>query len=118
MDMGVVKQFKPLALMGLLATAGAWAQGVSQISIGLTQPGATFIVDGTNYTSTQVFSWPTGSKHTIQFLLSVDPNTGLTQPFQGGSSGTVVYTFAGWTSNAGTLSQGHSRSSASPRLRI
>jgi uncharacterized protein (TIGR03437 family) len=105
MNTGVMKQLKSLAIMGLLASAGAWAQGVSQITIGLTQPGAAFLVDGVTYTTTQVFSWPTGSKHTVQFLYSIDPNTGAQQPFQGANSGTVEYFFTGWTDNTGALAE-------------
>ncbi len=99
-----MKQLKSLAIIGLLASAGAWAQSASQITVGLSMPGATFIVDGTYYTSTQVFSWPTGSVHILQFLDSIDPNTGATLPFQGASSGTTEYAFSGWTANTGNLS--------------
>jgi uncharacterized protein (TIGR03437 family) len=105
MDTGVMKQLKSLAVIGLLASAGAWAQGVSQITVGMTQPGAAFLVDGVTYSSTQVFNWPTGSKHTLQFLYSIDPNTGLQQGFQGANSGTVEYFFTGWVDSTGALSQ-------------
>jgi uncharacterized protein (TIGR03437 family) len=100
-----MKSWKPLAILGLLAGTGVWAQDVSQITIGTSVPGPNFMVDGTTYTQTQVFVWPTGSKHTLQFLFSVDPTTGLTLGYQDTSGDTIRYTFGGWTTNTGNLTQ-------------
>jgi uncharacterized protein (TIGR03437 family) len=100
-----MKSWKPLAILGLLASAGVWAQGVSQITIGTSVPGPNFMVDGTTYTQTQVFVWPTGSKHTVQFLFSVDPTTGLTLGYQDTSGDTMRFTFSGWITNTGSLTQ-------------
>ena len=36
-----------------------------QITVGTSPVGRSFTVDGTNYTSTQVFTWNVGSAHTI-----------------------------------------------------
>jgi uncharacterized protein (TIGR03437 family) len=63
------------------------------------------MVDGTSYLQTQVFVWPSGSKHTLQFLFSVDPSSGLTLPYQAVAGNTERFAFSGWTTNNGTLTQ-------------
>lgn len=97
--------WKPLAILGLVASAAVWAQGSGQITIGTSIAGPTFLVDGTSYTQSQVFLWPYGSEHTIQFLFSVDPTTGQTLNYQDDSGDTVRYLFSGWATNTGTLTE-------------
>jgi len=53
---GVSKSLSRLAILGILACGGAWAQTVS-VQVGLSAPGPYFLVDGQPFTSTQVFQW-------------------------------------------------------------
>ena len=101
----VMKSWKVLVFLGLLLSAGVWAQGVTQITIGTSMPGVTFLVDGTSYTSTQIFLWPLGSEHNVQFLFSVDPNTGENLGYQAVAGNTAHYAFNGWTANSGNFTE-------------
>ena|SRR6267154_2162385 len=80
-----------LILLGLIIAAIAAAQS-SSIRIGTNLGpgiGPEFMVDGQRYNSTQVFVWPTGSKHVVQFLFSVnlqDDGTTITLPYQGSTA--------------------------------
>lgn len=85
----------------LVACGGLFAQTVS-VSIGLSAPGATFYVDGQPYGSSQLFLWPVGSKHILQFPFSVDANGNLLG-YQSSNFGTVQWAFSGWTDNLGLL---------------
>jgi uncharacterized protein (TIGR03437 family) len=84
--------------MGILACAGLFAQGISTVKVGTSVEGPYFYVDGQQYTSTQIFLWPTGSKHIVQFPLSVAP-TGDELPYQAGNNSNVRYSFTGWKTN-------------------
>src|SRR5437763_679000 len=100
----VMKRVILLAVAGLLATAGsAWSQIQSTVKVGLSIEGVVYYVDGRQYDSTQVFLWPEGSKHTIQFLLSVDSNTGESLSYQSANLGTIRYTFSTWSTNGPPL---------------
>jgi hypothetical protein len=70
-----------------------FAASTVQVTVGTSPVGRSFTVDGTNYTSTQVFTWNVGSAHTIS----------TTSP-QSGSPGTQ-YVFNNW-SDGGTISHG------------
>jgi hypothetical protein len=61
------------------------------VTVQTSPSGATFAVDGTNYTSAQVFNWLYGSSHTIA----------TTSPQSGGSG--VQYIWGSW-SDGGTIS--------------
>jgi hypothetical protein len=63
------------------------------ITVDTSPAGLSFSVDGTTYTSSQVFSWTTGSSHTIQ-----------TTSAQAGPAG-LQYVFASW-SDGGAISHG------------
>lgn len=76
---------------------------MQSVNVGLTIPGPIFIVDGQQYTSQQNFLWPTGSKHTLQFLLSVDEATGETLGFQAANGDVTEWVFQGWKDNFGLL---------------
>ena len=89
-----------LTFVILLSCWGALAQSVSTIDISVNPPGAAFIVDGNTYTTPQVFPWPTGSKHIVQFLLSTD-NSGSALNYQTAQNGNIEYFFGGWTANSG-----------------
>jgi uncharacterized protein (TIGR03437 family) len=85
----------------LLASGGVLAQSSIGVTVGLSQPGPLFYVDGQQYSSAQVFLWPTGSTHILQFPFSVIQ--GVTQPYQSSTSDTARWTFSGWTDNLGLL---------------
>src|SRR4051794_29701717 len=95
-----------LAIIGILACTGAWAQitpGTSTVKVGTSIEGPIFFVDGRQFTTTQTFLWPNGSKHTVQFLLSVDPLTGANLGFQFAMNDTIRYSFGGWQTNGPAL---------------
>lgn len=84
----------------LLSSTAIFAQNTS-IVIGTnpsTSNGPDFIVDGTTYVSTQVFVWPVGSKHTVQFPFSLD-NNGNALPYQAQQNGSIQFTFGGWVAS-------------------
>ncbi len=86
----------------MLASVASWAQSVSSIKVGLSLPGPTFYVDGQAYNTQQIFLWPTGSKHTVQFLVSVDVQ-GTELPFQSANGDVARWVFGGWKDNTGLL---------------
>jgi uncharacterized protein (TIGR03437 family) len=86
----------------ILASLAASAQSVSTIKIGLSIPGPTYYVDGQAYNTQQVFLWPTGSKHTVQFLVSVDAQ-GNDLSFQSFNGDVARWVFSGWLENTGLL---------------
>jgi uncharacterized protein (TIGR03437 family) len=99
-----------LILIILLAIGGVSAQSLSTITIGAnpsSNSGPIFIVDGTSYITTQVFTWPTGSKHIVQFPVAID-SSGNALPYQSGAGDNVRFQFNGWTENTTLLSQGSS----------
>jgi uncharacterized protein (TIGR03437 family) len=98
-----MKRLNQLAIIGILACSGAWAQTLSTIKIGLSMDGPAFFVDGRMFTSTQSFVWPAGSKHTLQFLLSYDAGTGAALTYQATNNDAVRYSFGGWATNGPAL---------------
>jgi hypothetical protein len=48
-----------------LATGGRYCGQAVQVTLKTSPPGRTFSVDGTSYSSTQSFTWASGSSHTI-----------------------------------------------------
>src|SRR5262249_23262728 len=102
-----------LTIIGILASLipaseRAWAQTpvTSSVKVGLSVENVLFYVDGRQYSTTQIFLWPEGSKHTVQFLLSVDVASGDDLPYQAGRNSTERYTFGGWKTNGPTLNPG------------
>jgi uncharacterized protein (TIGR03437 family) len=92
-----------MLLMPLVCGIAA-AQPVSSVSVGLSLPGPVFFVDGQRYNTQQTFLWPQGSKHIVQFLLSVDSTSGTTLPFQAANGDVARWFFGGWQDNLGALS--------------
>ena len=89
-----------LSLVGsiLLATP-LWCQSTlyTSISISTNPSGARFTVDNQPYTSTVVFSWPIGSKHTLVFITDpLLPGQTAGTTFQTSTDGGTVYAFGGW----------------------
>ncbi|MGH9559506.1 MAG: InlB B-repeat-containing protein, partial [Bryobacteraceae bacterium] len=101
-----------LTLLGLIAAGGLFAQDLTSITIG-TNPSVVpntanspiFIVDGTLYANTQLFLWPVGSKHIVQFQFSVDPN-GNPLPYQNSANSDVQFIFGGWVASNPQLVSG------------
>jgi uncharacterized protein (TIGR03437 family) len=89
----------------LTSCGGAWAQTGSSVQVGTNPIGAAFSVDGVSYLSTQVFLWPAGSKHIIQFPFTQGPN-GTTLPYQLSSDGLTEFVFGGWTAGGASLGGG------------
>ncbi|HTS78302.1 MAG TPA: hypothetical protein VMG40_18980, partial [Bryobacteraceae bacterium] len=67
-----------------------------------TPNGPIFLVDGTIYTTTQVFVWPVGSKHTVQFPFSLD-NSGDQLNYQSAANDQIRWTFGGWVASNGNF---------------
>lgn len=92
--MGVSKNMNRLAILGLLACGGAWAQTVG-VNIGTTAPGAAFLVDGSPYSSTQIFQWAVGSSHQVYFVQSLEAD-GSVGNHQYSTLPGVRYAFSSW----------------------
>lgn len=60
------------------------------------------MVDGQVYVAMQTFSWPSGSKHILQFLLD-QTSTGQPTVIQTAVDGSAQWSFGGWKDNAGLL---------------
>src|ERR1700682_1255712 len=87
-----------------------WCQGTgfTSISVGTNPDGARFTVDNEPYTSTVVFSWPVGSKHTLVFPTDpLQPGQTAGTNFQTSTDGGTVYAFNGWKDSAGLLVPGN-----------
>src|ERR1700679_677822 len=98
MDLGLMKRIILMTSLGLLAANWISAQTLTAVTIGLSPSGAVFLVDGTSYTTPQVFEWPVGSKHIVQFPFSVDAN-GNTLAYQANTYNNTHYSFGGWVDN-------------------
>jgi len=96
---------KWLILLILITCGGAWAQSVASVQVGTTPIGAAFSVDGVSYLSTQIFLWPAGSKHTLQFPFTSGPN-GTTLPYQLSSDGLTQFVFNDWVAGGVSLGNG------------
>ena len=103
-----MKRVKLLSSLMLLASGGLFAQTVG-VTVGLSEAGPVFYVDGQQYNIPTVFLWPVGSKHIIQFPFTVNSLNGNTLAYQAGSADTAEWSFGGWIDNLGLLA-----TSASP----
>jgi uncharacterized protein (TIGR03437 family) len=92
---GVSKSLNRLAILGLLACGGAWAQDTAMVTVGLSSPGPAFLVDGQMYTTPQLLEWPVGSTHQVSFIQSNEPD-GTVANHQYATVPGVRYSFAGW----------------------
>jgi uncharacterized protein (TIGR03437 family) len=98
-----MKRITWLILLALLISGSMLAQPRTSITIGSNLPyptpnGPVFIVDGTSYISTQVFEWIQGTSHVVQFPLTLDPETGVTD-YQSAQNDNIRFLFGGWTAN-------------------
>ena len=91
--MGVSKSLNRLAILGLLACGGAWAQSTVAVKVGLSVPGAVFLIDGQPFTSTQIVQWAVGSTHQVYFVQSQESDGSLGNHQYSTSPG-IRYTFS------------------------
>ena len=99
-----MKRIIYFVLSSLLIPSAAVAQNTS-ITIGTnpsTSNGPNFIVDGTIFAKTQVFVWPVGSVHTVQFPFSLDFN-GFPLPYQSQLNDTIRFAFGGWVASSSSF---------------
>ena len=101
-----INRFLLSFVISVLLATPLWCQPpYTTTSIGTNPSGARFTVDNEPYTSTVVFSWPIGSKHTLVFVTDpADPP--LTTTLQTSTDGGTVYAFNGWRDSAGLLVPG------------
>ena len=95
--MGVSKSLNRLTMLGLLACASTWAQDVVTVKVGLSKPGAYYLVDGQPYTSTQSLQWTVGSTHEVYFVQSQEPDFTLGNHQYPTTILGSRYTFSSWT---------------------
>ncbi len=93
-----MKRINSLIILGLSVCGWASAQALTAVTISTNPTGPIFVVDGTSYITPQVFEWPIGSKHIVQFPLSLDSN-GNALPYQSGASDSIRYSFGSWSDN-------------------
>jgi hypothetical protein len=74
-----------ITMNGPITENAAFTQNPVQVTVQTNLAGRTFSVDGTSYTSAQIFSWQPGSSHTIA----------TTSPQDGGTG--VRYVWTNWT---------------------
>ncbi len=97
-----------LALAAVLCGGPLWAQGqMTAVTIMTSLAGPVFAVDGQQYNGPQIFLWPAGSKHVVQFIGGPMPAS-LIAPGAGTyvqltASQDTIYSFAGWQENTGLL---------------
>jgi len=94
---GVSRNLKRLAVLGLLACGTAWGQKTVGVQVGLSIPGALFLIDGQPFTSTQVVQWTVGSTHQVYFVQSQESDGSVSvHQYPNGNQG-VRYSFSSWT---------------------
>jgi uncharacterized protein (TIGR03437 family) len=92
-----------LSITLILLNLTAWAQDapISSIRIYTEPNGGRFYVDGLPYGAPQVFLWPRGSKHIVQFPTAT--SDGLSTGCQVSRDLTTQFCFSGWTDSTGKL---------------
>ena len=103
---GVMRRFISLIAF-IIFTTSLGAQTLTSIKIGTTVSGIAgnnpiFVVDGTSYISTQVFVWPVGSKHIVQFSFFAGWQRRHAS-LQSANFDNVRYAFTGWTASNNLL---------------
>ncbi len=92
-----------LLLQATAVLVQAQQGSTSSVSVGPSAGVVRFYVDGQFYTSRQVFTWPTGSKHILEFAVQQLPD-GSTALYQQSLDGQYRYQFGGWTDSTGQTS--------------
>lgn len=88
-------------LSACAALTGQTTTPVSSIRISTTPNGARFYVDGQPYSSPQIFLWPQGSKHLLQF--PTDIVNGVDTGCQASQDLQYKYCFSSWSDSTGTM---------------
>ncbi len=101
--MSMLNHFR-LTLGALMAASCLLAQTstVSSMRISTVPSGARFYVDGLPYVAAQVFLWPQGSKHIVQF--PTDYVNAVSTGCQVSQSTQYKFCFSNWTDSSGALS--------------
>ncbi len=92
-------------LSGCLLLCGAIAAqntSISSIRISTAPEGGRFYVDGLPYVAAQVFLWPQGSKHIVQFPTEANLN-GASTGCQVSQNLQYQYCFSSWSDSSGAL---------------
>ncbi len=102
-------KYQRLFLASLISSAALMGQTTttSSIRISTTPAGARFYVDGQPYVSAQVFLWPQGNKHLLQFPTDI-PN-GVDTGCQISQDVQYKYCFSGWTDSTGAMATGNAK---------
>jgi uncharacterized protein (TIGR03437 family) len=103
--LAVIKRVIQVATLALLGIGAISAQ-IATVKVGTTVEGPYFYVDGRQFNTTQIFLWPLGSKHTVQFLMSLNPDDGTSLGYQLGRNATIRYDFSGWRTNGPAIGAG------------
>lgn len=85
-------------LLGALLFPATVGAQTSEFKVSTSSKGARFKVDGQTYVSEAIFNWPPGSKHVLEFPISVDLGGYQFSPLFN-----ARYTFGGWSDNLGLL---------------
>ncbi|MEP7353651.1 MAG: IPT/TIG domain-containing protein [Acidobacteriota bacterium] len=97
-NVGLAKRVIQWIVLGILVQVGLFAQN-TQVRVGLSMEGPIFLVDGQPFTAPQVFFWPVGSTHTVQFLHS-QADDGSSLPYQIDPSRQIRWSLNnGWGAN-------------------
>ncbi len=98
-NVSAMKHWNRWLLLGLVALGvmapEAKAQNLVSTRIGLSDQYAQFLVDGQVFSGIQVFVWPEGSSHVVQFPYSQDPSGGGAV-YQYMERGQARFQFGGW----------------------
>src|SRR4030095_15017387 len=91
------------ALAGMLLSLSFSAAGQESLaSVSVEPKGAPFLVDGTMYYAPASFTWPKGSKHTLEIMSYCASSPTLPVP----DSCQTRYTAGSWTTNNGDIALG------------
>jgi uncharacterized protein (TIGR03437 family) len=93
---GVLKNVNRLAMLGILACGGVWAQSSVTVQVGLSLPGVFFQIDGQAFSNTQIVQWAVGSTHQVYFVQSPEADFTLSNHQYPNFITGSRYTFNGW----------------------
>jgi hypothetical protein len=83
-----------ITMNGPITENASFTQNPVQVTVQTNPAGLTFSVDGTSYTSAQVFSWQPGSSHTIATTSPQSGGTGVRYVWMGWGGGAISQTVA------------------------
>ncbi len=91
-----------LGYLVLCGCLGAQTSTISSVRVSTAPEGARFYVDGLPYVAAQIFLWPQGSKHIVQFPTDANLN-GSSSGCQVSQSLAYQYCFSSWSDSSGSL---------------